>query len=310
MPRRSDNIHIQNRINAAEHRPMMSLLRCFPTLFVRERHNWQDFSVEIVIVLRAALLLALIGALNLTAQQREMREFLGLGAPPDKAAAKLGEPLFKQNCAACHGENARGGEGPNLVRSTLVLHDEKGKDIGQVIKNGRPDAGMPAFPGLKQADIYNIAEYIHVQVENAANRGLYNSIYANQRSQTSDDAKQGQNFFAANCAGCHSTSGDLAKIGSKYPQAASIEARFIWPASREPAHVTVKTRSGETSTGSIVKLDDFDVALRDASGVYHEWPRGQVEVKLDDKLSGHRALLSKYTDADLHNVAAYLLTLK
>ncbi len=260
--------------------------------------------------MRAALLLALVGALNLTARQRDMREFLGLGAPPDKAAAKLGEPLFKQNCAACHGENARGGEGPNLVRSTLVLHDERGQDIGQVIRNGRPDAGMPAFPGLNQTEIYDIAEYIHLQVENAANRGLYNSLYANQHSQTSGDPKQGQKFFEANCGSCHSASGDLAKIGSKYPQAASMEARFIWPASREPVKAVVKTRSGETVTGSIVKLDDFDVALRDANGEYHEWPREQVEIETDNKLRAHRALLSKYTDTDIHNLTAYLLTLK
>ncbi len=261
-------------------------------------------------MLRAALVLAVAGALNVSAQQRDMREFLGLGAPPDKAAATLGEPLFKQNCAACHGENARGGEGPNLVRSTLVLHDEKGEEIGQVINNGRPDAGMPAFPGLKQPEIYDIAEYIHLQVENAANRGAYNSIYANERSQNSGDAKQGQEFFAANCAGCHSATGDLKKIGLKYPQAAAMEARFIWPASREPAQATVKTKSGEVVTGSVVKLDDFDVSLRDTNGEYHAWPRHEVEVKTDDKLSGHRALLGKYTDADVHNVTAYLLTLK
>lgn len=254
--------------------------------------------------------MAVAGALNLSAQQRDMRDFLGLGAPPDQAAAKLGEPLFKQNCAACHGENARGGEGPNLVRSTLVLHDEKGEEIGQVIKNGRPDAGMPAFPGLKPSEIYDLAEYIHLQVENAANRGAYNSVYANERRQNSGDTKQGEVFFVANCASCHSATGDLKKIGFKYPQAAAMEARFIWPASREPAHATVKTKSGEVVTGSVVKLDDFDVALRDTNGEYHEWPRQEVEVKTDDKLSGHRALLAKYTDADIHNVTAYLLTLK
>ena len=74
------------------------------------------------------------------------REFLGLGPAPDQAAAKKGEPLYKQNCSTCHGETARGAQGPNLVRSVLVLHDEKGEEIGPVIKNGRPQAGMPAFP--------------------------------------------------------------------------------------------------------------------------------------------------------------------
>ena len=54
------------------------------------------------------------------------REFLGLGPPPDAAAAARGERLYAPNCAFCHGEKARGAEGPNLVRSVVVLHDEKG----------------------------------------------------------------------------------------------------------------------------------------------------------------------------------------
>src|SRR5579864_5208497 len=73
------------------------------------------------------------------------REFLGLGPAPDEAAAKKGEPLYKQNCSTCHGETARGSQGPNLVRSVTVLHDEKGEEIGPVIKSGRPQAGMPGF---------------------------------------------------------------------------------------------------------------------------------------------------------------------
>ncbi|HLH05119.1 MAG TPA: c-type cytochrome [Bryobacteraceae bacterium] len=244
------------------------------------------------------------------AQQHDMHTYLGLGSAPDAAAAKLGEPLYKQNCAACHGEDARGAQGPNLVRSTLVLHDEKGHDIGQVVKSGRPEGGMPAFPNLTDQQIYDIAEYLHVQVENAANRGLYNSLYSKQRSQTTGDPTKGRQFFAEHCASCHSATGDLAKIADKFPEAAEMQERFLWPASREPRRATVTTASGQTISGTILKIDDFDVSLRDAAGQMHEWPRDQVEVKLEDKLAGHRALLPVYKDADLHNLTAYLLTLK
>ncbi len=263
-----------------------------------------------IAILKPAALLVIIGAFQLSAQQRDVGEFLGLGPPPDPAAVKLGEPLYKQNCAACHGANARGAEGPNLTRSTLVLHDEKGHDIAEVVKNGRPQAGMPAFPTLKQDEIYDIAEYIHQQVNNAANRGLYANLYASQRSQSGGDPKQGEAFFQANCAGCHSATGDLAKIGLKYPQAFAMQARFIWPAGKDAGQAKVTTASGETFSGTVVRLDDFDVALRDANGEYHSWPRNQVRVQVDDRLAGHRALLPKYTDSDLHNVTAYLLTLK
>jgi mono/diheme cytochrome c family protein len=85
------------------------------------------------------------------------REFLGLGTAPDPAEAKKGEPLYKQNCATCHGENARGSQGPNLVRSVMVLHDEKDEEIGPVIKNGRPQGGMPPFPQLSPARVVTVA---------------------------------------------------------------------------------------------------------------------------------------------------------
>ncbi len=266
--------------------------------------------MESVMVKRALLVAAVAGGLQLGAQKRDMRDFLGLGPPPDQAAAKTGEPLYKQNCAACHGENARGGEGPNLLRSTIVLHDEKGEEIGQVVKNGRPQAGMPAFTNLKQDEIYDIAEYIHVQVENAANRGVYSKLYASQQAQASGDPKKGEAFFQANCASCHSATGDLAKIGSKYGQPPEMQSRLLWPKGDVADQATVKTAGGETVTGAVVRLDDFEVALRDAAGEYHSWPRDKVQVQLNDKLSGHRALLAKYTDADLHNLTAYLLTLK
>src|SRR6266566_2783451 len=65
-----------------------------------------------------------------------IREFLGLGPAPDAAAAARGEKLYAPNCAFCHGEKARGAAGPNLVRSEVVLHDEKGELIGPAVSKG------------------------------------------------------------------------------------------------------------------------------------------------------------------------------
>ncbi len=238
------------------------------------------------------------------------RDFLGLGPAPDAVAAKKGQPLYDQNCAACHGEKARGSQGPNLVRSVAVLHDENDEAIGPVIHAGRPQGGMPAFPQLSKEDIHDISQFLKMQVEAAANRGGYQQLYGNVRGQTSGDAGKGREFFEANCGGCHSATGDLAKIGGKYPEAAEMQARFLWPANRGEARVTVTTGEGRTIAGAVVKLDDFDVAVRDANGEYHSWPREAVKVETEDKLGGHRALLPKYTDADMHNVTAYLETLK
>ena len=240
------------------------------------------------------------------------REFLGLGPAPDEAAAKKGEPVYKQNCSTCHGETARGAQGPNLVRSVLVLHDEKGEEIGPVIKNGRPQAGMPGFPSLSQDDLYNVSQYIHLQVELAANRGTYGATYGALRNEVSGDAAKGEQFFrgAGGCTGCHSSTGDLAKIGAKFSQASALQSRFLWPATPGPAKVKVTLASGEVVNGRIRVMNDFDISITDSSGTYRQWPRDQVKVEIEDRLSGHRALLPKYTDADIHNLTAYLVTLK
>ena len=237
-----------------------------------------------------------------------LREFLGLGAAPDAAAAKKGEPLYKQNCATCHGENARGAQAPNLVRSVPVLHDEKGEEVGPIIKNGRP--GMPPFPSLSTEDIYSITQFLKLQIELAANRGTYGQTYGDLRNKVTGDAQAGAAFFKGNCIACHAATGDLAKIGAKFQQAQQLQQRFLWPAPAGPAKVTVTTPDGKRVIGTVSRQDDFYLSLYDAAGDYHNWPLDKVKIETEDKLQGHRALLPKYSNADIHNMTAYLVTLK
>ncbi|HWC99452.1 MAG TPA: c-type cytochrome [Candidatus Sulfopaludibacter sp.] len=237
------------------------------------------------------------------------REFLGLGPPPDAAAAARGEKLFAPNCGFCHGEKARGGSGPNLVRSTLVLHDEKGELVGPAVSKGFPDKGMPPFQNFSAADLADIAQYLHLQVELVANRGTYKRL-----NVVTGNAAAGQAYFngAGGCKSCHSATGDLAHIGGRY-EPDQLQSRFIWPAGGRGGarqKVTVTPAGGQPVTGTVRKIDDFDISITDAAGNYHSWPRDKVKVELEDKLAGHRLLLDKYTDADMHNLTAYLVTLK
>ncbi len=269
---------------------------------------------DILANVRQAALFLILVPITITAQEpgrgaRNIREFLGLGAPPDPAAAKKGEPIYAANCATCHGQSARGGQAPDLVRSLVVLHDEHDEEIGPLLKSGRPQSGMPAFPSLSAGDIHNLSQFLKMQVELSANRGTYGQTYSALRAQPSGDPSKGKAFFDGHCTACHSSSGDLARIGAKFPQAATLQARFLWPANTRAPQATV-TEAGRSITGTVLKLDDFDVALRDASGNYHYWPRGRVQVQVDDNLAGHRALLPQYSDTDMHNVTAYLATLK
>jgi mono/diheme cytochrome c family protein len=236
------------------------------------------------------------------------REFLGLGPAPDPVAAARGEKLYEPNCAFCHGQKGRGAEGPSLVRSTVVLHDEKGELIGPVIAQGRADRGMPAFARFTPEQLHDLAEYLHMQVELVANRGTYKRL-----NIVTGDPKAGEAYFrgAGGCQSCHSATGDLAHIASKYTQADQLQNRFVWPGAQQPpAKVTVTLGSGESIHGTLKRMDDFDVSLYDTSGAYRSWPRREVEVKVEDRLAGHRKLLERYTDADIHNLTAWLVTLK
>jgi cytochrome c oxidase cbb3-type subunit III len=238
------------------------------------------------------------------------REFLGLGPAPDAAAAARGEKLYAPNCGFCHGEKARGAEGPNLIRSAVVLDDEKGELIGPTIRKGRPDQGMPAFANFTDAELNDLAQFLHLQVELVANRGLYKRL-----NVVTGNATAGEAYFngAGGCKSCHSPTGDLAHIGSRYAPD-QLQGRFVWPAGgrggARAQKVTVTLANGQTVTGTVKHLDDFDISITDAAGNYRSWPRQQVKVELEDRLAGHRQLLDKYTDRDMHDLTAYLVTLK
>jgi cytochrome c oxidase cbb3-type subunit III len=247
------------------------------------------------------------------------REFLGLGRAPDPAVAARGEKVYASSCAFCHGPEARGAEGPSLVRSEIVLHDDKGELIGPVLLKGRPDAGMPAMPSMTPEQIAEIAEFLHLQVEKAANRGLYGTIFSD-RNIVTGDPKAGEAYFngAGGCKNCHSATGDLAHVASRY-QPVNLQNRWLWPGgggrggrggALTPTTATITLSSGEKLTGTIKRLDDFDVSIYDSTGAYRSWPRDRVKVEIPDPLAAHRDLLEKYTDADIHNVTAYLVTLK
>src|SRR3954449_8698054 len=225
-----------------------------------------------------------------TSEAERMQKFLAIGAPPDPAAVNRGKNLFVATCGFCHGAAATGGEsGPNLVRSVLVLHDNKGDQIGPVIRNGRPQKGMPAFPALTQAQITDIAEYLKSRYQAAANRGSYQI-----QNIVTGDAKAGQAYFNGDgkCNTCHSITGDLAGIAKRYEPDA-LQSKFLYPGARGREEgagddkskralpsATVTLPSGQTFTGQLEHLDDFNVSITDAKGEFHSWVLDGDNVKV------------------------------
>ena len=240
------------------------------------------------------------------------------GANENPAAVERGAKLYAANCAGCHGNTGRGNPGaPDLIRSIVVLTDEKGILISPVLRNGRPDQGMPK-PNLTEPQIADLVAWLHVQTYAAGHR----TTYAFQDVVTGD-AKKGESYFngAGGCNKCHSPGGDLQGIGKRLDPMA-LQQRWLGPrgggrggrgdTARGAMTVKVTTASGETVSGTLERVDDFSVALREASGRYRSFLReGNVpKVEITDPLRAHTEMLSKYQDADIHNVTAYLVTLK
>jgi mono/diheme cytochrome c family protein len=242
----------------------------------------------------------------LPSSQRAVREFLGLGAAPDPDAVKRGAPLYAANCSFCHGPTARGAEGPSLVYSEIVLKDTQGAALIPFLQTGRPDRGMPSFSSLSEAQRHDIAEFLHQQVEEVANRGTYQL-----KNIVLGDAKQGSVYVSQHCSECHSVSGDLKGLGAKWlPQ--DLQRNWIMPprAANTAIRATVHTSAGQVS-GRVVRLDDFTVLLDTGSGVLTSVERHEsTRVTLDDPLARHVALIGTLSDRDMINVTAYLESLK
>jgi cytochrome c oxidase cbb3-type subunit III len=229
-----------------------------------------------------------------------------MAAKPDPAAVERGRKEFVQLCGFCHGNDATGSRAPDLIRSPLLSHDESGETIGPVIRNGRPDKEMPAFPN---ANVSDIAAFLHAQALAALNSARVPRDYPVEKLRTGN-AAAGKAFFDVNCTGCHSVEGDLKGVGKKYSPI-DLQSRFLYPVgqkARPTAKVTLA--SSEQTSGIIAHLDEFTVALTTADGWYRSYPRGAIKLEVKDPLAGHRQLLYKYTDKDVHNIFTYLESLK
>ena len=229
--------------------------------------------------------------------------------PPEQVRA--GQPIFAAQCGFCHGRDAMGGEtGPDLTRAASVAADVRGDTLGPVVRNGRVDKGMPAFT-LAESDLAAVVAFVHDQKTKAE------SLTGGRRAVDVADlqtgnVEAGKKYFATACSKCHSPSGDFAGLAKRLEGLALLQ-RMLYPTGAKAAsraRVTVTRPSGEVVTGSLAYRDEFTIALTDQSGAYHSFPTDQAKFTVDDPLRAHAEQLGKYTDGDMHDVLAYLHTLR
>lgn len=226
---------------------------------------------------------------------------------------QAGEQHFVAECGFCHGRDAAGGEtGPDLTRSTLVAQDTRGDRIKLLVREGRVAEGMPSF-NLSEADLTAIVAFIHDEkTKSEALGGGRRSVEAADLAV--GDAEAGRRYFngAGRCSTCHSVSGDLAGIATRY-KGLTLLQRMLYPGGKpslERAKITLSLPSGQTVVAALAGEDEFTVSTVDAAGTRQTYAKSAVKFKIDDPLSAHFDQLARYTDEDMHNVYAYLDTLK
>jgi cytochrome c oxidase cbb3-type subunit 3 len=222
---------------------------------------------------------------------------------------EAGESRFVRECAFCHGRDARGGEdGPDLTRSKVVMEDRGGETVAPVVRNGRPEKGMPRFTVSDQELVEMVAFIKNRKAIAESQKGARRGV--DDADLQTGDAQAGKRYFygAGKCSSCHSPTGDLAGVAKRF-EGLKLEQRFLYPKDAK-ATIVITLPSGETVSGELAYRDEFNVALTDAAGRYRAWPAHRVKYRIDAPAEAHADLLSKYTDADIHNLMAYLQTLK
>ncbi len=252
---------------------------------------------------------------------RSQRLYPSLQRPPgDPEVVARGEALYGINCRACHGMDLRGGDlgGPNLLRSQLVLRDEAGELMGPVIRDGQSGPGgsyMPPVP-LSDEDVQAVVTYVHDVLGTASRQGGPPLGDELELDILVGDATAGRIYFAEQCAACHSPTGDLQGIATRIPTPKELQNTWVRGGDRNterpPVTVAVTLASGERIEGELERLNDFLVVLTDGDGRHRSFGRegDTPRVELDDPMAAHREMLQVYRDADIHDVTAYLVTLK
>jgi len=257
------------------------------------------------ILVLVAIAVFVVAALAIRAQSQQPD-----AKPAAAAAAERGKKLFGQSCGFCHGPDATGARGPDLVRSPLLAHDVNGNLIGEVIKNGRPDKGMPPLPATDE-QVADIAAFLHSRAKEAVASSGVPAAYPVEKLLTGN-LEKGKAFFegAGGCKNCHSPTGDLAGVAKKY-SSIELEAQMLYPDFKPPT-ATVTLPNGEKISGVVSHLDDFSVSIRvgDKDGWHRAFSRDAVKLELNDPATAHRELLPKLTQDDVHNLFAYINSLK
>ena len=275
------------------------------------------------------------GVVNLAAQNSGAPVTQGAAAFPTRPKAEAamlarGKEAYKTNCAYCHGEDARGGEngGNNLLRSAYLMKDKNGELLSEFLRNADSSGHSGVREGVLKFQFTDeqaadIAAFIHDFRLSSRDPGR-------MRPPTIvvGDPKAGEQYFNAKSGSCHSASGDLKGVASRFSDPQTLQQNWLMPIVYgfrgpnpppeianpriPPVTVTVTLANGQKVEGRLGRFDDFIVTLIQADGTSRTFRRDDdvPKVEVHDPMKPHKDLLPVYTDKDIHDVTAYLVTLK
>ncbi len=272
--------------------------------------------------LTAAVLLALPVGLayrSLAQQHIETSSFNSapMRPPEDPKVVARGKAVYDKSCASCHGSDLRGSTSgnPDLLRSQPGLTDKHGENLVPIMLGTAPDFANHKI-AISNDDALAVAAYVRSILAQIGSQGRPPGESSRSPNILVGDATQGQQYFTAHCASCHSVDGDLKGFGKKVSTPKALQSAWLRGTHlgvTPPAITATVTEAGKPEIkGELIHIDDFLVTLKMQDGSTATFRRsGAVpKVVVHDPLEAHRNLLPTYSDKDIHDVTAYLVTLK
>ena len=252
------------------------------------------------------------------AQHMETSTFNSGPARPkeDPKIVARGKQVYGEQCQSCHAADLRGTEqGPNILRSQASLTDYHGENLVPIMMGKAPGLELHKYLANME-DANAVAAYMRTVVAQIGSQGRAPGDSSKSPSILVGDASHGKQYFAAKCASCHSVDGDMKGIATKLSSPKMMQSAWLRgthlgkPA--PPITVTVSRTGQPELSGRLIHIDDFLVTLQVPDGSMQTVRRGGSvpKVVVKDPLKAHRELLPVYTDSDIHDITAFLVTLK
>jgi mono/diheme cytochrome c family protein len=267
----------------------------------------------------------------------------------DQAAHDRGRALWASHCIDCHGSQARGSDtGPNIIRTKVVNFDrsaaQTGSVLGPFLKAGHPTQSKKPSASFTDEEVVALANFLRQRV----NDTMRGSPLFTVGDIVVGDAKAGEAYFNGDgkCATCHNaTERSLAGVSTRIPEPVDLQQRMLFPmgggrgrgrggrgsppadpaaaakaqaeADRNAVKVTIAPASGGTGgtggtmSGVLVEETDFYVTLREADGTIRVVRRAPgLKITKTNPMQAHIDLLDRISDKQIHDLVAYMETLK